>query len=171
MTKKQEIFNLVVEGFAKQMSTANVDRGCLYRTLDGKKCAIGMLIPDELYKASIEYTSVESILSSAFFEGITPQSKTLSAIGEHLYKLIGVHPLSEEAIHVNAFYKQLQEVHDSMLMLEVNTIYPEYMNFPQRLIKFANTYSLNTDKVVENVQALTKLKTYKQQQDDETTSI
>ena len=35
---------------------------CVYRTDDGKKCAVGCLIPDNLYDSAFEQTSVAALM-------------------------------------------------------------------------------------------------------------
>lgn len=52
---KQEYFDLLVKtsregGFPAR----NVHGSCVYRTEDGKKCAVGLLIPDTRYKVMME---------------------------------------------------------------------------------------------------------------------
>lgn len=57
---KQETFDTVVEHLRQQGRPA-WDRGgtaCLYRTSQGLKCAVGCLIPDELYEARFEGVSL-----------------------------------------------------------------------------------------------------------------
>ena len=52
---RQEIFDKVVAHFAVQREGAASEDGmCMYRTPDGRKCAIGALIPDEAYNADCE---------------------------------------------------------------------------------------------------------------------
>lgn len=53
---KQDILNRAVAGLASQGFTRSVDiaGGCLYRGLDGKKCALGHVMPDEKYRHSLE---------------------------------------------------------------------------------------------------------------------
>ena len=53
---KQDIFNIVANGMLKQGKKSE-DRGsssCLYRGPNGLKCAIGMLMPDNLYDSIME---------------------------------------------------------------------------------------------------------------------
>ena len=68
---KQAIFNKVVQHLRAQKSQAIDVLGCLYRTEDGKKCAIGCLIPDELYTPNIERLGVRS-LPVAFLQKCIP---------------------------------------------------------------------------------------------------
>lgn len=56
----QELFDRVKTHLLKQMKKSDGERfdtaeiGCLYRTEDGLKCAIGCLIPDDKYDPIIE---------------------------------------------------------------------------------------------------------------------
>jgi hypothetical protein len=52
----QEIFNTVVTHFASMKHRSMLEDGetCAYRAPDGNKCAIGVLIPDDVYKPDIE---------------------------------------------------------------------------------------------------------------------
>ena len=96
---RQAIFNKVVQHLRKQGSQAVDDNGCLYRSLDGKKCAIGCLIPDELYNQNIERCGVRS-LSHIFLANCIP----------------GYSPDDEE------FLSRLQRVHDNSLIEEWETM-------------------------------------------------
>jgi hypothetical protein len=51
---KQEAFDKAVKGIILQGGPSREGTGCLYRGPDGKKCAIGHLIPDELYDPDME---------------------------------------------------------------------------------------------------------------------
>ena len=62
--------------------------GCFYRTDDGRKCAIGRHIPDELYDVSIENKSICSIIG---FECISDELRELGML----------------------FLSDVQELHDS----------------------------------------------------------
>jgi hypothetical protein len=55
----QEIFNKVARHLLVQNKEAMDDKlTCMYRNDDGLKCAIGCLIPDELYTPDIEGTGI-----------------------------------------------------------------------------------------------------------------
>ena len=61
----QQAFTIVARHLLTQNS-ASLDKGgdnCLYRGTDNKKCAIGCLIPDELYTADMEGIAVTSLLT------------------------------------------------------------------------------------------------------------
>jgi hypothetical protein len=58
MTNKQELFEKAVNGLLAQgVPSYDSSRSCMYRGLNGTKCAIGHLIPDELYDPGFEGTS------------------------------------------------------------------------------------------------------------------
>jgi len=61
----QEIFDKVVQ-HARTQGTEAMDRlgTCVYRTLDGRKCFIGALIPDEEYNPDMEGASVADLCSA-----------------------------------------------------------------------------------------------------------
>lgn len=69
---KQEIFNTVATHLFTQGVRASSPDGdfCFYRAPDGKKCAVGCLIPDELYKPDMEHTPLNDIIE--FTEGMDP---------------------------------------------------------------------------------------------------
>jgi len=68
--KKQDIFNTVALHLLAQKAKATTARedlsySCRYRTASGLKCAVGCLIPDELYTESLEGASVHGIIMVA----------------------------------------------------------------------------------------------------------
>lgn len=58
---RQEIFDKVVAHFAVQREAAAKYEGCMYRTPDGRKCAVGALVPDEAYDPSCEGDGVSTL--------------------------------------------------------------------------------------------------------------
>jgi hypothetical protein len=60
----QEAFTAIVEHLRKQgcRSQQEDDAACLYRGPKGLRCAVGALIPDELYEESMEGINVASLL-------------------------------------------------------------------------------------------------------------
>jgi hypothetical protein len=61
---KQEIFNKVSAHLLRQGEGSLLpDGGCAYRGEHGLKCAIGVLIPDELYTPEIEDKDVHGLPS------------------------------------------------------------------------------------------------------------
>jgi len=72
--RQEEIFKKVVEGLAKQGFRQSVKPSvfglptCSYRGVEGRKCAAGFLIPDEIYKPEFEGKNVLALQS--VFEGL-----------------------------------------------------------------------------------------------------
>ena len=59
---KQQMFNRVADHLLAQNDRSlNSNGDCVYRGSHGRKCAIGCLIPDELYDPSIEGHGVDII--------------------------------------------------------------------------------------------------------------
>ncbi len=61
----QEIFDKTTNAIIAQGGpslTRKVERGCAYRGVNGRKCAIGHLIPDELYDKDIEGGGFQALL-------------------------------------------------------------------------------------------------------------
>lgn len=59
MPTKQETYDTIVAHLRKQGRKATDDHGmCCYRADDGLKCAVGCLIPDDLYDEGMEAMSV-----------------------------------------------------------------------------------------------------------------
>jgi len=66
----QEIFDKAVDGMLKQgVQSMNECGSCVYRSSDGLKCAVGHVIPDELYDPGmddqttlLDGTAIEAIL-------------------------------------------------------------------------------------------------------------
>lgn len=58
---RTEIFKRVREHLLTQNERAEDDYGCRYRMPDGKRCAIGCLIPDSLYSTEYEHEGIDSL--------------------------------------------------------------------------------------------------------------
>lgn len=60
MITNQDAYNIVAKHLLTQLAQSIYPSGnCVYRGKGGKKCAIGCLIPDELYDVSIEGSTVD----------------------------------------------------------------------------------------------------------------
>lgn len=66
---QQEMFDTIIPALLKQggpslgPEAADPESiGCMYRGDDGRKCAVGVLIPDELYTPSMEGRSAEDMM-------------------------------------------------------------------------------------------------------------
>jgi hypothetical protein len=102
---RQQVYNQVVEGFIaqKRMAMSPGNAACYYREPETKaKCAIGMLIPDELYNSEIEFHSIADLL-----EGCTG-FKHIDAVGKHLRSILD----DGDRWDNEQFLSQLQESHD-----------------------------------------------------------
>lgn len=69
MRTAQEIFDTVVAHLRKQNSKA-IDKGdylCRYRDTEGRKCAVGCLIPDDDYSSDIEGKSIVHLIDGVYF--------------------------------------------------------------------------------------------------------
>lgn len=132
---KQDTFNIVAEHLLKQGDRAAADGSmCLYRAPDGKKCAFGVLIPDELYDPILENTTVDHIFgrignprvsNSVKYEEVTVK------IREH------IGPIDSEEIE---FLRKLQQIHD--------TTPPEYWDL--QLAMIAGEYTLTVNAIIHN---------------------
>ena len=75
MVLDQETFDLVLNGMRAQGGpSAVVDSSghgvqCLYRGPNGRKCAVGLIIPDKDYNPSIEGTTASKALGMSLVEG------------------------------------------------------------------------------------------------------
>jgi len=66
---KQQTFNYVIRHLRKQRIQSVIKLGdCRYRGPNGRKCAIGCLIPDNVYDASIEGNTVKASGMYEFLE-------------------------------------------------------------------------------------------------------
>ncbi len=126
---EQEVFNTVVTHlFAQGRRASNPDDGCFYRTPEGLKCAVGVLIPDALYRPDLEGTTAYGI-SYMIRDGVLPS----------------IPGIEDDTISLLA---DLQIVHDnpeSWVSTEI---------LIQALRAAAEAYGLNTD--VLNGKELTK---------------
>lgn len=119
---RQEIFDKVVAHFAVQREAAAEDGVYMYRTPDGRKCAIGALIPDEVYSRRLEDKSVETL----FLE--FPDIMRASGLSnDDLYFLLA-----------------LQEVHDTYP--PSNKTFLNY--FSHNMRRLADTYELDDSSLV-----------------------
>lgn len=90
---KQQIFNKVAEHLLTQMAVSEDEFGCLYRGPNGLKCAVGILIPDDLFEVELENSDVYSL-----FDCLGPEGR--KRIGITRYRTLD-------------FLADLQCIHDS----------------------------------------------------------
>lgn len=99
----QKTFDKVAIHLRKQGKAATVGAGCMYRTDEGLKCAVGCLIPDELYDARIEGVAFK--IGSKFPDN--PGNEIVAL----LMSLTGVSTREERN-----FLAELQVAHDEALL-------------------------------------------------------
>lgn len=115
MYSKQEAFDIVYVKLLEQGCCASDGLVCLYRDAKGNKCAIGHLIPDELYLKGFEGQDAISVLAilSELVEGEDQEDQY--------------------------FYLEIQHIHDRLLLLEG----PEFRQpFKEKMKRLAETYEL-----------------------------
>ncbi len=89
----QQTFDRVITHLVTQGQRA-YDTGCKYRTSSGLKCAVGCLIPDEMYHPEMEHQSVRTLCNG--FENVNALMRSLTDNGslDLLYELQEVHDSS-----------------------------------------------------------------------------
>ncbi len=122
---RQEIFDRAATHLLKQMKKSTRNDTCLYRGPRKTSCAIGCLIPDELYSKEFEGRAVGAFLV-----------KVINAANydeETLEKAMGINKLLNVSKQEN-FLAQLQYIHDDH----------QPPIWKDKLIEFAKRYKLNT---------------------------
>lgn len=100
--KRQEIFNRVYTHLLKQnQASKGSDDRCKYKSDNGLKCAIGCLIPDDIYDPKMEGMSIEFIYDSY------PKMKKLN-LGREISFLSGLQKIHDD-FPVHLWDKQLRE--------------------------------------------------------------
>jgi hypothetical protein len=121
---KQEIFDKVVDHMATQGKFAVSEEGyCQYKNEDDDKCAIGALIPDELYIDGLEMHNINELLNSSW----------CADVNLYLFDLL------EDYERKDRFYLDLQNCHDESFREGGVELY-------MKLDNFSNNYDL--DKVI-----------------------
>lgn len=101
MFDPQEIFNRAYEGLRKQGFKQAISQDvCQYRTEDGKRCAIGQLIPESKYRLEFEGVSI-----SAFDSETSDEDKCEV---DSIIRAAGLRPSQK----VRIFLRHLQQCHD-----------------------------------------------------------
>ena len=101
MFDPQEIFNRAYEGLRKQGFELALSQGtCQYRTEDGKRCAVGQLIPESKYRLEFENISI-----SAFDSETSDEDKCKI---DSIIHAAGLRPSQK----VRIFLRHLQQCHD-----------------------------------------------------------
>ena len=113
----QEVFDIVVNHLVTQRRPAyDGIKGCMYRAPDGLRCAVGVLIPGNLYDKEFEGDTADCVIQKLF-------DKDLADWREHKGLLLA-----------------LQEVHDECLVLSKGTF--SITDLRRRLLDVAKVFSL-----------------------------
>ena len=101
-TPPQELFNYVTDFLMAQGRKSVRGTQCAYRSPDGCKCAVGAVIPDDLYTSAIEGRIIDGILNEYRCEYYT----------DDLYAALHTHL---------SLLRSLQYVHDQSELLKERT--------------------------------------------------
>jgi hypothetical protein len=104
----QSVFDFIVRHLFKQGKRAIGKYGCAYRVPDTNfKCAIGCLIPDDLYVKDIEGCSVRSIYEPRRSTSADKLIEILQEIGFSVGSGIG------KESFMDSFLRNMQAIHDN----------------------------------------------------------
>lgn len=80
----QEAYEAIREYFSRPDAVLARDEygDCLYRTPEGNKCAVGCLIPDEVYTPDMEGVGIDSLLDCGE-RPVRPLCQTLAGVDRH----------------------------------------------------------------------------------------
>ena len=124
----QDIYDTAVAGLASQgfQPAYNTEYGgpsCAYRGTEGRKCAIGWCIPDELYSPAMEHKNIKALLVGSFkdsLQGLFPDSISTDTLLE-LQKCHDNYVAASEATNV----VEMMRKHLRIFGLEHNLQIPE----------------------------------------------
>lgn len=84
MTRK-DYFDLLVRTSAGGEFPATHDAGitCSYRMHDGRRCAVGLILPDSVYEVRMEGNTVEALVKDGYIKDLSwvPDGMTLKDLG------------------------------------------------------------------------------------------
>lgn len=114
MLSTQEIFDKIIVHLSEQKVPARNENDCVYRTLDGRRCAVGGLIPEDKYDPIIEGISV--VDAEELVDDLVVDLLSFESNKEGAKKLFAI--LFESGVDINEGKKVLllhrcQEVHDN----------------------------------------------------------
>lgn len=97
MVTKQEHFDKVANHLLTQNKKALDKTGkCVYRAPDGTKCAIGCLIPDELYSPKLESRLVFQDIFDPIFGHLTYEERNMLDDLQHVHDKSNVENWKED---------------------------------------------------------------------------
>lgn len=110
----QEIFGRVYIGIIKQggPSINPASSECLYRSPQGRKCAVGQLLLDEFYNKEMEGKTVGSPLidNGLFSSGVTNSNLQFVKILQNIHDVAAFEADNEDKLFVEIFKKEMQAV-------------------------------------------------------------
>jgi len=121
---KQEVFNKVHAHIMTQGGPAYAHGECRYRNEYKQSCAIGCLIPDELYNPMIEGVTVRGVITNGETEGSREYK-----LREILEKVVGT-----DWEEMSQFLIQLQDAHDDDLVEDIG----QWLSRMERIAKTHN---------------------------------
>lgn len=108
---KQEVFEYVVKHlFVQGKRASNNQGGCKYLTDDGLKCAVGCLIPTEIYDPLMELSGNIRNLITDFGPILPKEIKRYSSL---LFSLQIIHDSSEYWVSEYVLKQQIQAIADA----------------------------------------------------------
>ena len=96
---RQEVFDTVATHLMTQRERASLNGQCQYKDPEGLKCAVGCLIPDDVYSPQMEGKSVRVLLASS--PGIM-----LRPLAAHLNMLSSLQDVHDR-VHVSHWSRRL----------------------------------------------------------------
>lgn len=116
----QEIFDRVATHLLRQNAVASRGGCCVYRDDQGRKCAVGALIPDEIYSPRMEGHNISNLWAS-----VPGDCRERAAFAEKHWQLL----------------RALQSVHDKVMGNAPGTCRPLFEEYLRRV---AEHYELST---------------------------
>ena len=126
----QEIFDKVATHLLTQPRSINDVGDCLYRGPDGKKCAAGILIPDEEYNSMMEGTAFESVYVTYAMDFLDDDPKET----DEKIRLVNI----LQSVHDRGSRK------DNKPILDETVVYLDHANTIKELELVAEEFELNT---------------------------
>lgn len=86
MPTKQETFDTIVAHLRKQNARSTSGFGCKYRGPNGRKCAVGILIPDDKYKQDMEQCNCDIVHIATLLEQLghdVPLCRDMQTVHDH----------------------------------------------------------------------------------------
>jgi len=144
----QKMFDTAAVGMLKQGKKSIEGNACRYRGGDGCKCAVGFLIPDDLYSPDIEGTSVFSSFKGPTASLYPDELDAALKLRETISHLIGHDDLRDLRIDL---IDGLQDIHDSAESTGRQTLREEWYLDLKTMAKDFKLSTKSIDKVMEEL--------------------